>query len=634
MDPRSAITESSPIPEEGHIGLALSGGGFRASLFHLGVIRRLEELGIMEKISVVSAVSGGSIIAAFYLSEMEKQLREDRLMGRPSNRVDLFEKIAARFLLAVDHNLRTRALIFTPWYHPILFFKTTFLKAVRPGARAELIQAEYDKFFFFGDTMDQLPVERGERTREKPGQSCTEKDEPFYGPRLLLNTTSLLTGERRAFSRDTSSGIKDLKTSDRNVLPLSRVVGASSGVPVVFPPTAILGDLLVDGGVADNQGIDGLLEPEPENEESPNREAANKEAANKESQNKKSDNKKPEDRESETQCNVILVSDASGQMQVKHSLSRSEIAVYARVNEVYQFQIRNNLLERLLSWGKDLTIPRRFAFIHLLVNLKNREGLPPRVSTNILPALGRIRTDLDQFSPVECEALMYHGYTLIDAQLRQYCCDYFSEYFPRFRDKPKLRTPPLFEKSVQMEILEKAQKKGTGFRDPVRKDLEAGSTSLYLLRCLKKHPWPTLPALLLGFAVAFWLIFCCFGPWQWIVSLLERGVYAILFGIVPQPLVTGIDAILKFFGYAAKLQAQIGRIAHLLAMLAVIALAFYLVSFPVYFFVRWTAMKLDRWNYWKITGKHFSVHWEEDKETVRTITEEVPATPPEGTGLA
>jgi len=49
------------------IGLGLSGGGFRASIFHLGVILRLEELGIMPQMKVISSVSGGSIITAFRL---------------------------------------------------------------------------------------------------------------------------------------------------------------------------------------------------------------------------------------------------------------------------------------------------------------------------------------------------------------------------------------------------------------------------------------------------------------------------------------------------------------------------------------------------------------------------------------
>jgi len=43
--------------------------------FHLGVIRRLEELRIMSHVDVISAVSGGSIIAAYYICEMEKWLR-------------------------------------------------------------------------------------------------------------------------------------------------------------------------------------------------------------------------------------------------------------------------------------------------------------------------------------------------------------------------------------------------------------------------------------------------------------------------------------------------------------------------------------------------------------------------------
>src|SRR5262245_56978964 len=46
---------------EGTIGLALSGGGFRASLFHIGSLRRLLELRVLECVSRISSVSGGSI---------------------------------------------------------------------------------------------------------------------------------------------------------------------------------------------------------------------------------------------------------------------------------------------------------------------------------------------------------------------------------------------------------------------------------------------------------------------------------------------------------------------------------------------------------------------------------------------
>jgi predicted acylesterase/phospholipase RssA len=46
------------------IGLALSGGGFRASLYHLGLVRFLRDAGLLSQVSHITAVSGGSIIAA------------------------------------------------------------------------------------------------------------------------------------------------------------------------------------------------------------------------------------------------------------------------------------------------------------------------------------------------------------------------------------------------------------------------------------------------------------------------------------------------------------------------------------------------------------------------------------------
>src|SRR5438093_6777810 len=49
-------------PEKG-IALCLSGGGYRAMLFHVGALWRLNELGYLPKLDRVSSVSGGSITA-------------------------------------------------------------------------------------------------------------------------------------------------------------------------------------------------------------------------------------------------------------------------------------------------------------------------------------------------------------------------------------------------------------------------------------------------------------------------------------------------------------------------------------------------------------------------------------------
>ncbi|WP_028166073.1 patatin-like phospholipase family protein [Bradyrhizobium elkanii] len=54
------------------IGLALSGGGFRASLFHLGVIRRLAAEGRLAEVARIASVSGGSITAAHLLANWDK----------------------------------------------------------------------------------------------------------------------------------------------------------------------------------------------------------------------------------------------------------------------------------------------------------------------------------------------------------------------------------------------------------------------------------------------------------------------------------------------------------------------------------------------------------------------------------
>lgn len=48
------------------IGLALSGGGSRAIAFHLGCLRALNDLGLLQQVGVISTISGGSVIGAYF----------------------------------------------------------------------------------------------------------------------------------------------------------------------------------------------------------------------------------------------------------------------------------------------------------------------------------------------------------------------------------------------------------------------------------------------------------------------------------------------------------------------------------------------------------------------------------------
>lgn len=551
--------DEKPGRKKLRIGLALSGGGFRAAIFHLGVIRRLEELGIMPRIDVISAVSGGSIIAAYYLCEMERRLRLVPTAERRTIkvRVRVFEEIAENFLAVLDKNLRNRALVFTPFYHPLLFIKTLFLKAFRSTARSELMDREYDRWFYGGDTLDQLPSTAA-------GMELQDKDE-LLGPKLLLNTTSLLSGERVTFSREPVSSLNEMSKVNDNVLPLSRVVGASAGVPGLFPPTLIAGDALVDGGVADNQGIESLID-DP------------------------------------ARCNVLLVSDASGQMEALDTIGGSILNVISRVNSVLQFQVRDKLIDNLVGW-KHLADAKqvlgRFAFIHLFLNLKDRPDSPPRVSSEFIASLGRIRTDLDQFSYIEVEALMYHGYTLIDSQIRKYCGDVRDEMMAG-QPEEGMRIPPLFRENVQ---------KNTTARRKIRKDLEAGAQNLYLLRCAEKYPWVVWPVLALGCVVAAFILFLILFAYPqalyWLTDTLSEVVEETLSWWV----VTPLNTLLSRFELV-DLSTSIRGLAGIVSFLILFLLPLYVISFPVYVFVRRYTADRDRKAYKALTDVEPSAHWD------------------------
>src|SRR5829696_8577369 len=60
----AAFVPHEPRRQRQGVALCLSGGGFRAALFHLGALRRLEELGVLTRLDAISSVSGGSIVAA------------------------------------------------------------------------------------------------------------------------------------------------------------------------------------------------------------------------------------------------------------------------------------------------------------------------------------------------------------------------------------------------------------------------------------------------------------------------------------------------------------------------------------------------------------------------------------------
>ena len=82
----------------GKVGLALSGGGFRASLFHIGVLARLAELDVLRHVEVLSCVSGGSIVGAYYYLEVQRLLetRADSQISR-QDYIEIVHRLESHF---------------------------------------------------------------------------------------------------------------------------------------------------------------------------------------------------------------------------------------------------------------------------------------------------------------------------------------------------------------------------------------------------------------------------------------------------------------------------------------------------------------------------------------------------------
>ena len=102
----------------GKVGLALSGGGFRASFFHIGVLARLAELDVLRHVEVLSCVSGGSIVGAYYYLEVQ-QLLETRADSQISRQdyVDIVQRLEQHFLRGVQCNIRDPS-VRKPSYEP------------------------------------------------------------------------------------------------------------------------------------------------------------------------------------------------------------------------------------------------------------------------------------------------------------------------------------------------------------------------------------------------------------------------------------------------------------------------------------------------------------------------------------
>jgi predicted acylesterase/phospholipase RssA len=420
----------------GKIGLALSGGGFRASFFHIGVLAKLAELDVLRRVEVLSCVSGGSIIGAHYYLEVRKLLEEkpDRDVTR-QDYIDIVRRIEGDFLAGVQRNVRTRVaaefltnlkMIFARGYSRTLrageLYESEIFSRVRDG-EGEGPRWLNELFVVpSGEPPDFTPKYHNWGRRAK-------------APILILNATTLNTGHNWQFTTswmgEPPAGIdSNIDGNDRlrrmyyteapddyRRVRLGHAVAASACVPGLFDPL-ILDDLyperrvlLVDGGACDNQGVGGLLEQD---------------------------------------CTVVLVSDGSGQMGSQKVPGGDLLAVPLRTTSILQSRVRAAQYQDLAARRRSQLL-RGLMFVHLKEDLDvdpvdwvdcldpydasddarpvYRRGPLTRygIAKDVQQCLASVRTDLDSFSDVEAYALMTSAYRMTEQAFRAKCVEGFPE---------------------------------------------------------------------------------------------------------------------------------------------------------------------------------------------------------------
>lgn len=417
----------------GKVGLALSGGGFRASLYHIGVLARLAELDQLRHIEVISCVSGGSIIGAYYYLELRKLLQEK--LDKDISRLDyiqLVRRVEEGFLKGVQSNIRIR--IAAEWTTNLkMIFSNSYSRTQRLGELYEeklyrLIEDGNQNAPRYMEDLLVLPQDskiKGEKEFNPRRQNWSRANKV---PILVLNATTLNTGHNWQFTAswmgeppttvnpgiDANYRLRRLYYSDAPVsfpkVRLGTAVGASSCVPGLFEPV-VLSKLyqrqhedekqditvrLVDGGVHDNQGVVGLTEQG---------------------------------------CSVMLVSDASGQMEATDNPSKGLISVPLRTNSILMSRVRDAEYTDLLSRLRSSEL-RELMFVHLKMDLHadpvawqdSKEPPQPaalaagkentsqetcyQINRTVQRLLADNRTDLDAWSDAEAYALMLSGYRM------------------------------------------------------------------------------------------------------------------------------------------------------------------------------------------------------------------------------
>jgi NTE family protein len=453
------VSAEPPVQEDtaqGKLGLALSGGGFRAAYFHLGTLAGLAELGLLREVQVVSTVSGGSIVGALYYLHL-KNLFES--VERKHIEAGHYIAIVRHMIRHFDEDVR-RDLRASVYANPFLNIAMASPAYSRTDRIAGLLESRFYRSVWRSQELpDGLPPLPGpvlnERRRANriemrklviqplghhgPFDPDKHNSDPTLAkvPILLLNASTLNTGHGWRFEamymgelnvhrsrpglhkEDAHDPDQARADVDKDAtlartpysqmeeewasFPLGTAVAASGAFPGLVKPVGIE-RLFAHGGSEWQRWrtltvrlMDGGAH----------------------------DNQGVEaliDRG----CTHLIVSDASAQMEdIDRPIPRFP-SVLSRASSILGDRVREQQLRQAFD--------RPLALMHLEKGLpaevlypRNRDGdiPPPRpiapeafrtdafhVHEEVQRRLARIRTDLDAFSAIESKSLMFDGHAM------------------------------------------------------------------------------------------------------------------------------------------------------------------------------------------------------------------------------
>jgi NTE family protein len=422
------------------IGLALSGGGYRAAAFHLGTMRKLNQLGLLDKVDVLSTVSGGSIIGADYLLQLDEN--RDYHFFEANHIKKLKQSVIGSVLRSVPFISILGGVVgwfgliiylqFTSFYGisiPILFAGIWLIvsKQFLIFPVSKIIETIYNRIFYQGKTLSNLP------------------DRPI----VAINSTNLETGRQFTFSKlrmgDSTYDYPAEGDPIRfipDAFPVAKSVMASSCVPFAFTPVEVgreyfqdssyadkVKPMLVDGGVFDNQGVHKLTHEK-----------------------------------SGYECKTVIVSDAGNKMPFENSQG-NVIALLIRVcdlfmNRIKKFEMTDNIYHNVvlrkkelayisLGWDleacisgfvtnlrKELVLPEVIAshdipseYFSPFDEGKIKKHLEEKTGYNNIPKMTEIEkntarsvgTNLTALPDDQINALIKHAETMTELQVKLYC---------------------------------------------------------------------------------------------------------------------------------------------------------------------------------------------------------------------